>query len=623
MFSFRRKPKKAPEQPRIRTSPSLPELNSQGIPWPSDLVDVAAIRQDQPPVFAHQGATKISYQAVDHAPIPFHKPFRSPSGKSNGNGPISSLYTSNPPPSAFDKRKVGTSAGRFSQRRTRVPPTFNLMVVGSKGTGKTSLLRLLLETAEISPTASSEQRTNVDRFLKGSQKPTPSIQSASVEICESRFDRILLSAIDTPGFDFHHGRELKLDRQVNNITKYLESQYAQTMNEESKVIRQSKGDQHVHLCIYLVDPASIMTAEARQELMPLPSHTRSETTVSHPPELVPDTSSEEETDNDESPEGPLTMSPAEIKVIQRLSSRCNVLPVIARADSLTDEKLLAVKNAVRKGLLDAGIDIGVFGPLPPPLPTPRKKQSKSTSSPNGENGVNDESIDGTEGQSEEDEDDERQSRTVIKLRPSRHGGRNTSHSRSRRDLSQAAEDEGRPRSPDATDRESVANVRFSAHIIAKADLKSLLPFAVIAPEVTKRRMRVPSYDNGFPPTDSPSPSQHQSEDGHSPSTDIVPQTPASMHSSKHVPFLNGPPEDFKGVFIRRFRWGTVDVLDPNHCDFAALRTAVLSTHLKLLKIRTREVLYERYRTQKLLARRATKTISEADKQSLLKGTNFK
>jgi len=60
----------------------------------------------------------------------------------------------------------------------------------------------------------------------------------------------------------------------------------------------------------------------------------------------------------------------------------------------------------------------------------------------------------------------------------------------------------------------------------------------------------------------------------------------------------------------------VDVLDPNHCDFAALRTTVLSTHLKLLKIHTKEVLYENYRTEKLLARRATRQISEEERQRL-------
>lgn len=47
MFSFRRKPKKPEEPPPIRASPSLPDLKNmvQGdIPWPEDLVNIAAIR---------------------------------------------------------------------------------------------------------------------------------------------------------------------------------------------------------------------------------------------------------------------------------------------------------------------------------------------------------------------------------------------------------------------------------------------------------------------------------------------------------------------------------------------------------------------------------------------------
>jgi septin family protein len=104
-------------------------------------------------------------------------------------------------------------------------------VVGGKGTGKTSLLRLLLETADISPTATLDQQAAIDRFLQGPTKHTQSIQTACVEICESRFDRLLFSVIDTPGLDFSEGRQLKLERQVNGIIKYLDSQYADTMSE--------------------------------------------------------------------------------------------------------------------------------------------------------------------------------------------------------------------------------------------------------------------------------------------------------------------------------------------------------------------------------------------------------
>lgn len=91
------------------------------------------------------------------------------------------------------------------------------------------------------------------------------IETACVEICESRFDRVLFSVIDTPGLDFLEGRELKLERQVNHIIKYVDAQYADTMSEvswlsifgfflpiifkESKVVRKSKGDQHIHLYV--------------------------------------------------------------------------------------------------------------------------------------------------------------------------------------------------------------------------------------------------------------------------------------------------------------------------------------------------------------------------------------
>ncbi|EEB92482.1 hypothetical protein MPER_09000, partial [Moniliophthora perniciosa FA553] len=403
---------------------------------------------------------------------------------STTGGPISSLYMTSHPPSAFENWKTTTppSTARYSQRRARQPPTFNVMVVGGQDTGKTSLLRLMLETADISPAATVDQKMAVDRFLRGAPKATGNINTACIEICESRFDRVLLTVVDTPGLDYNEGRELKLERQVNSIMRYIDSQYADTMSEESKVIRKSKGDQHIHLCIYLIDPSSIMTVAERRAKSSFLFKTRSETTISqpNPPDLIPDTSSGDDSDTEEA-EPPITMSPAEIRVIRRLATRSNVLPVVAKSDSLTDEKLAAVKEAVRNSLGEADLDFGVFGP-----PSSLDKHSqKKTDKKSKFNGAQDDDSD-AEGDQEEEEE-ERQSRPVIKLRPQRHPGRNLSRSRSRRDLTQAAEDDRRPLSPDLGDRESVANVRFSAHIVARPDLTTVMPFAVIAPESTVLR----------------------------------------------------------------------------------------------------------------------------------------
>ncbi len=43
--------------------------------------------------------------------------------------------------------------------------------------------------------------------------------------------------------------------------------------------------------------------------------------------------------------------------------------------------------------------------------------------------------------------------------------------------------------------------------------------------------------------------------------------------------------------------------------------------LQLLKIRTKEVLYEKFRTEKLLARRATRNIGEDETKRLLEGAH--
>lgn len=42
----------------------------------------------------------------------------------------------------------------------------------------------------------------------------------------------------------------------------------------------------------------------------------------------------------------------------------------------------------------------------------------------------------------------------------------------------------------------------------------------------------------------------------------------------------------------------------------------------MLKTHTKEVLYEKYRTEKLLARRATRQITDDERQRLLEGASF-
>ncbi|OJJ99892.1 hypothetical protein ASPACDRAFT_43526 [Aspergillus aculeatus ATCC 16872] len=57
--------------------------------------------------------------------------------------------------------------------------------------------------------------------------------------------------------------------------------------------------------------------------------------------------------------------------------------------------------------------------------------------------------------------------------------------------------------------------------------------------------------------------------------------------------------DGKKVRARQYPWGVVEVENPRHSDFLAIRSALLHSHLADLKEITHDFLYENYRTEKL------------------------
>ena len=57
--------------------------------------------------------------------------------------------------------------------------------------------------------------------------------------------------------------------------------------------------------------------------------------------------------------------------------------------------------------------------------------------------------------------------------------------------------------------------------------------------------------------------------------------------------------DGRRVRARQYPWGTVEVDNPRHSDFLAIRSALLHSHLADLKEITHDFLYENYRTEKL------------------------
>lgn len=120
-ISLNRKPKKK-EGPVIRTSPSLPSLHAQGIPWPENLVDIEdvnAARSETP-----QPVPKGSGRQTT-ASVPFHKPFRSPTPGDNQGPSIASIYTGRTS-STFVRGGTYPNINSSRSQRRRVAPTLNV-----------------------------------------------------------------------------------------------------------------------------------------------------------------------------------------------------------------------------------------------------------------------------------------------------------------------------------------------------------------------------------------------------------------------------------------------------------------------------------------------------------------
>lgn len=178
-----------------------------------------------------------------------------------------------------------------------------------------------------------------------------------------------------------------------------------------------------------------------------------------------------------------TLPAQDVLCIRRLSARVNVLPVIARADTLSNDRISAIKMAVRRDLADAGIGFGIFD-----MDAPYQQHQDDFALPkNGE--------------------------------PSNgYGVKSNSGS--------------------ATN---------SPPISPNTPSMLRLPYALISPDIY-------SHSDGVPRM----PSSR---------SDLIQAYTPSQYS-------HPPSKLVRGKFTRIYRWGSLDVLDPTHCDFAHLRSAI-------------------------------------------------
>ncbi|ELW72101.1 Septin-12 [Tupaia chinensis] len=162
---------------------------------------------------------------------------------------------------------------------------FNVMVVGQSGLGKSTMVNTLFK--------SKVWKSSVP----GLGVPTPqTLQLHSVtHVIEEKGVKLKLTVTDTPGF----GDQINNDKCWDPILGYINEQYEQYLQEEILITRQRHiPDTRVHCCVYFVPPTGHC------------------------------------------------LRPLDIEFLQRLCRTVNVVPVIARADSLTIEEREAFRHRV-------------------------------------------------------------------------------------------------------------------------------------------------------------------------------------------------------------------------------------------------------------------------------------
>ncbi|CAK5091884.1 unnamed protein product [Meloidogyne enterolobii] len=159
---------------------------------------------------------------------------------------------------------------------------FSLMVVGQSGLGKSTFLNTLFmaELLDLKHEESSKIKSTV------------SIESKTFRLTENDV-RLKLTVVDTPGF----GDFVDNSNCWEPIVKYIDDRFADYLAEETKIDRSARiEDKRVHLCIYFIPP----NGHGLKQL--------------------------------------------DIAFMQALQDRVNIVPVIAKADTLTPAELEDFKH---------------------------------------------------------------------------------------------------------------------------------------------------------------------------------------------------------------------------------------------------------------------------------------
>lgn len=163
---------------------------------------------------------------------------------------------------------------------------FTLMVVGESGLGKSTLINSMF----LADIYNQDQHPGPSHRIK----KTVAVETTKVLLKENGVN-LTLTVVDTPGF----GDAVDNSNCWVPIIDFVEAKYEEYLTAESRVHRKALTDNRVHSCLYFIAPSG------------------------H------------------------GLKPLDVEFMQRLCDKVNIIPVIAKADTMTPEEVQLFKKQVR------------------------------------------------------------------------------------------------------------------------------------------------------------------------------------------------------------------------------------------------------------------------------------
>ncbi|XP_048465640.1 neuronal-specific septin-3-like [Rhincodon typus] len=174
---------------------------------------------------------------------------------------------------------------------------FNIMVVGESGLGKSTLVNTLFKSKVSRKSCTPNFTEKIPRTVE--------LQTIS-HVIEEKGVKMNLTVIDTPGF----GDQINNENCWEPIVKYINEQYEKYLREEININRKKRiPDTRVHCCVYFVPPTGHW------------------------------------------------LRPLDIEFMNRLDKIVNIVPVIAKADTLTLDERRDFKQRIRQDLRNYSISV--------------------------------------------------------------------------------------------------------------------------------------------------------------------------------------------------------------------------------------------------------------------------